>query len=157
MTGKPALTVLCVGKLREGFWRDAEAEYRKRLTRYTTQIEVVEVSEEPTPENAREREGERLLTRLPERACVVALDSQGKSLDSVEFAVWLDRKLAEGVASEFVFVIGGSEGLSDAVRERAHLVLAFGKMTFPHQMMRVILLEQLYRAAKINRGEAYHK
>jgi 23S rRNA (pseudouridine1915-N3)-methyltransferase len=163
MTGKPQITLLCVGKLKETFWKEAEAEYLKRLQSYTTKITVIEIPDEPTPENAsvateaqiREREGEKLLTKLPERAYIIALDSRGKQLDSVAFATHLESILLS--YSEFVFIIGGSLGLSESLKERAHLTLSFGKLTLPHQLMRVVLLEQIFRAAKIGRGENYHK
>jgi 23S rRNA (pseudouridine1915-N3)-methyltransferase len=166
MTGKPQITLLCVGKLKETFWKDAEAEYLKRLQSYTTKIRVIEILDEPTPENAsaateaqiREREGEKLLgklAKLTERAYVIVLDSQGKSFDSVAFATHLESVLLS--YSEIVFIIGGSLGLSESVKEKAHLILSFGKFTLPHQLMRVVLLEQIFRAGKIGRGENYHK
>jgi 23S rRNA (pseudouridine1915-N3)-methyltransferase len=163
MNGKPQITLLCVGKLKETFWKEAQEEYLKRLQNYTTKITVIEIPDEPTPENAssateaqiREREGERLLVKVPERAYIIALDSRGKQFDSIAFSEHLESMLLSH--SEFVFVIGGSLGLSEAVKERAHLLLSFGKFTLPHQLMRVVLLEQLFRAAKIGRGENYHK
>ncbi|GAB4454509.1 MAG: 23S rRNA (pseudouridine(1915)-N(3))-methyltransferase RlmH [Armatimonadaceae bacterium] len=156
--------IIAVGKLRETYWKAAEAEYLKRLTGYTSRIEVTEVADEPTPDNAsaaeedliREREGQRLLAKIGERDYVVALDRQGKSLGSETFAAHLDTRATEGY-SIFTFVIGGSLGLSPSVLSRAHLTLSFGAFTYPHQLMRVLLLEQLFRAAKIQRGEAYHK
>jgi 23S rRNA (pseudouridine1915-N3)-methyltransferase len=163
MTGKPHIALLCVGKLKESFWKEAETEYLKRLQSYTTKITVIEIPDEPTPENAsvatemqiKEREGEKLLAKIPERAYVIALDSQGKQFDSVAFAAHLESVLLS--YSEFVFVIGGSLGLSDAMKDKAHLTISFGKFTLPHQLMRVVLLEQIFRAGKIGRGESYHK
>jgi 23S rRNA (pseudouridine1915-N3)-methyltransferase len=166
MTGKPQITLLCVGKLKETFWKDAEAEYLKRLQSYTTKITVIEIPDEPTPENASvateaqisEREGEKILAKIAktsERAYIIALDSQGKQFDSITLATHLESVLLSH--SEFVFVIGGSLGLSESVREKAHLILSFGKFTLPHQLMRVVLLEQIFRAGKIGRGESYHK
>jgi 23S rRNA (pseudouridine1915-N3)-methyltransferase len=164
MTGKFAVTVVCVGKLREAFWKDAEAEYVKRLSAFTSRLSVVEVADEPTPENAspateeaiRAKEAERILARLGERDYVIALDRGGATLDSPGFAARLERLASDG-NSAFAFVIGGSLGLHDTVLARAGLTLSFGAFTYPHQLMRVILLEQLYRAGKINRGENYHK
>jgi Uncharacterized conserved protein len=165
MTGKIQIRVLAVGKVREAYWRDAAAEYRKRLSAYATKLEVVEVADEPTPDGAspaqeeavRLREAERLLARVGEREYVVALDgSRGATLTSEAFSAHLSRRAAEGDGA-FAFVIGGSLGLHPSVLERADFALSFGALTFPHQLMRVLLLEQLYRAMKIARGEAYHK
>jgi 23S rRNA (pseudouridine1915-N3)-methyltransferase len=158
------IRVIAVGKLREGFWRDAEAEYRKRLSGYTTRLEVIEVADEPTPDNAspaqedaaRQREAERILARLSEREHVIALDGAGRTFSSPAFAAHLGGLATQGV-SDLAFVIGGSLGLHESVHVRAALILSFGAFTFPHQLMRVVLLEQVYRAFKINRGEPYHK
>jgi len=159
------IRVIAVGKLREAFWRDAEAEYRKRLSGYTTRLEVIEVADEPTPDNAspaqedaaRLREGERILARLSEREHVIALDSAGRAFSSPAFAAHLQNLATQGGVSDVAFVIGGSLGLHESVRARAGLLLSFGAFTFPHQLMRVVLLEQVYRAFKIARGEPYHK
>jgi 23S rRNA (pseudouridine1915-N3)-methyltransferase len=159
------IRILAVGRLREAFWRDAEAEYRKRLSGYTAKIEVVEVADEPTPDNAspaqeeatRLREAERLLARLTDREYVIALDGGGREFTSPAFAAHLGTLASERGAGDLAFVIGGSLGLHESVRARAGLVLSFGRFTYPHQLMRVILLEQLYRAAKISANEAYHK
>lgn len=166
MAAKPQVKIVAVGRLRERYWQDAEAEYIKRLGAYTTRLEVIEVADEPTPDGAspaqeeeiRRREGERLLARIGEREYVVALDgSRGRAFTSTAFATHLERLAAEEGRSALAFVIGGSLGLHASVLERAELRLSFGAFTFPHQLMRVILLEQLYRAAKILRGEPYHK
>lgn len=162
---RPRLTILAVGRLRETFWKDAAAEYVKRLGGLASSVAVVEVPDEPTPDGAspadeaaiREREGAKLLAKVGERDYVVACDGRGKTLDSPELARRMERLCAEDGVSAFTFVVGGSLGLSDAVRERADLILSFGPMTFPHQLLRVMLLEQVYRAFKIQRGEAYHK
>jgi 23S rRNA (pseudouridine1915-N3)-methyltransferase len=165
MAAKPQVKIVAVGRLRERHWQDAEAEYRKRLGSYTAKLTVAEVADEPTPDDAppaqeeaiRQREGERLLVQIGQREYVIALDRSGRSFDSLGFAAHLDRITAEEGASALTFVIGGSLGLSAAVLNRADLALSFGAFTFPHQLMRVILLEQIYRAAKIQRGEPYHK
>lgn len=166
MAAKPQVKILAVGKLREPFWKAAQEEYTKRLTGYTSRIEVVEVADEASPDDAstaqeaavRLREAERLLAKISERDYVIALDgTHGKVFTSPAFAAHLETLAANGDASAFVFVIGGSLGLHESVRTRANLLLTFGSFTYPHQMMRVILLEQLYRASKIARGEAYHK
>ena len=157
------LTILCVGKLKEKFMRDAVAEYEKRLTRYV-KLDVVEVADERTPDGAsekeeeriREKEGERLLRQIKEDDHVVALAISGKQYDSLAFARRLDGVALRG-RSRVVFVIGGSLGLSEQVLARADEELSFSRMTFPHQLMRVILLEQIYRGYRIIRGEPYHK
>ncbi len=157
------ITVLCVGKIKEKYFTDAVSEYMKRLSRYA-KTEIVEVEDEKTPDRAsdaeneavKEKEGARLLAKMPEDAYVIALAIEGKAPDSVE----LSRKIeALGVAgrSHLCFVIGGSLGLSKKVLDRADEHLSFSRMTFPHQLMRVILLEQLYRSFRIMRGEPYHK
>ena len=157
------ITILAVGKLKEAFYRDAAAEYQKRLGRYV-KLEILETPDEKAPEHASaterrkitELEGERLLKLMRADAYVIALAIKGKMLDSVELSEKI-RLLGVGGVSQIVFVIGGSLGLSDAVLQRADLQLSFSKMTFPHQLMRVILLEQVYRANRIQRGEPYHK
>ncbi len=157
------ITVLAVGKIKEKFFVQALEEYAKRLGRYCT-LEMIAVEDEPTPDHASEkqekqileREGERLLARLPREAYVIALAIRGKMLDSPGLAAFMEARALEG-KSQLVFVIGGSLGLSEAVMERADYALSFSLMTFPHQLMRVILLEQIYRAFRITRGEPYHK
>ncbi len=157
------ITIVSVGKIKEKYLQDAIAEYAKRLSRYE-KLELIEVADEKTPDQAsdmeekaiKEKEGKRILERLPKDAYVIALRIDGKMLSSTE--------LAERVASLFVrgeshlcFVIGGSLGLSEEVLHTADEGLSFSKMTFPHQLMKVILLEQLYRAERINHHEPYHK
>ncbi len=155
--------VICVGKLKEKYLKDACGEYIKRLSRFCT-LSVTELKDEPVPEQASEaqteqaitREGERILQKIGDRDFVVSLCVEGKSLSSEGFANELSHVFQKG-ASRLVFVIGGSCGLSDDVKKRSNLRLSFSAMTFPHQLMRVILLEQLYRAYKINANESYHK
>lgn len=161
------ITVLCVGKIKEKFYRDAIAEYGKRLGRYC-RLEIVEVADEKTPESAgvlmeeqiREREGARLSARLEKYrqtgAFVCALAIDGKQLDSVELARKIEQLGTSGI-SHIVFLIGGSLGMSKSVLHGADIQLSFSRMTFPHQMMRVILLEQIYRSYRIINGEPYHK
>ena len=157
------ITIACVGKVKEAFYRDACAEYIKRLSRYA-RIEFAEVADEKTPEFAspaeedriRAREGERLQKVIPADACVIVLAIEGRQMDSVTFSRQLDA-LAVGGTSHIVFVIGGSLGLSPEVMALADRKLSFSAMTFPHQLMRVILLEQVYRAFRISRNEPYHK
>lgn len=157
------ITILTVGTIKEPYLRDALAEYKKRLGAYC-KTEIVECREEKLPENPSEterqnavrREGERLLAAMPKKAYVIALCIEGKQVSSEEFARRLDVLSTSG-NSDLVFVIGGSDGLSDAVKNRAGWKLSFSMMTFPHQLMRVILSEQLYRAMNILGGGKYHK
>ncbi len=157
------IRILCVGKIKEKFMREALGEYSKRLSRYI-KLEIAEVADEKTPDNASEREelqirdkeGERLLKLIRQEDYVIALAIDGKMYDSVTFSQKLDRFGMLGRGS-VVFVIGGSLGLGEQVLERADEAISFSKMTFPHQLMRVILLEQIYRGYRILRNEPYHK
>lgn len=157
------ITVLTVGKIKEKYLRDGIAEYAKRLGRYC-RLEILEVADEKTPDQAsaaqeaqiRRTEGERLLRYIKDGDYVIALAINGHMPDSVELSKELDRLGVQG-KGHLVFVIGGSLGLSDEVLDRADDHLSFSKMTFPHQLMRMILLEQLYRSFRISRGEPYHK
>ena len=155
--------ILCVGKLRESYWRDAMAEYQKRLSRLGG-LDILECPDLPEPKNASpadvrriiEAEGEALLSRLKPRDHVIALCVEGKQLDSPSLAQRLSR-LEDTSVGRIVFIIGGSNGLSEAVIRRADERLSFSPMTFPHQLARVMLAEQVYRARKILAGETYHK
>ncbi|MFC4766577.1 23S rRNA (pseudouridine(1915)-N(3))-methyltransferase RlmH [Effusibacillus consociatus] len=157
------ITVVTVGKMKEKYWVQAASEYEKRLGVYA-KVKSVEVPDEPTPDNASEaqeeaikaKEASRILAQIKERDYVVALAIEGQAFTSEAWAEYLDRIVGQGYSS-FVFVIGGSLGLHKSVLDRANLKLSFSKFTFPHQMMRVILLEQIYRAFRIQRGEPYHK
>jgi len=157
------ITVLCVGKVKEKFYRDAIDEFSKRLSRYC-KLEIVEVNDEKTEEQAseteirlvKEKEGERLLKNIKDDAYVITLCIDGKQLDSEELSEKMEKLGIQGT-SHIYFVIGGSLGLADAVIKRADYKLSFSKMTFPHQLMRVILLEQIYRGYRIMNHEPYHK
>lgn len=157
------ITILCVGKLKEKYWREAEQEYLKRLNAYA-RVKIIEILDEPCPEEAshrvreqvKEKEGERLLVALPPHSWRIALDLRGKSCSSEEMAAKVDDWLLQGW-SHLVFIIGGSLGLANKVVAACQFKLSFGAFTYPHQLMRVILLEQIYRWQKIRRGEAYHK
>jgi 23S rRNA (pseudouridine1915-N3)-methyltransferase len=157
------IQVVCVGKLKEKYWTDAVAEYAKRLGAYA-KLDIRELPDEKTPdslspaeeEQVRVREGERILAALKPEAHVIALAIDGEMWSSEQLAAHLDKQAVYGGGS-VAFVIGGSLGLSPAVLSRADKRLSFGRMTYPHQLMRVILLEQIYRAFKINRGEPYHR
>lgn len=144
------ITVIAVGKLKERFWRDACAEYSKRLSGYCN-LTVREI-----PDSNREQEGALVLETLPESATIIVLDIQGKETSSEALASQIERYTVEG-ASHLVFVIGGSDGLTDAVKERAAWCMSFGPITLPHNLARVVLLEQIYRAFKIIKREPYHK
>ena len=157
------ITLYTVGKIKETFYRQAIGEYEKRLGRYC-KLKIVEVADEKTPERAsaaeetqiREKEGERLEKKLKEGTYVIALAIDGKKMDSVGFSEKIGDLKLHG-KSEIGFVIGGSLGLSERILKRADMRLSFSDMTFPHQLMRVILLEQIYRAFRILGNEPYHK
>ena len=157
------ITCVTVGKIKEKYLTEAIREYEKRLSRYC-KLEIVELVDEKTPEGAspaeedaiREREGGRILKVIRDDAYVIALAIEGKMLDSVELSQKIEA-LGTGGVSHIAFVIGGSLGLSPAVLKRADYALSFSRMTFPHQLMRVILLEQIYRSFRIMKHEPYHK
>ena len=150
------LHVVAVGKLKEKYWTDAVNEYLKRFSRYA-RADVTECPEgacDSSPAANKKREAEGILAKC--KGYVVLTDLRGEQLTSEEFAQMLDKESARGV-SEFTFVIGGSHGVDESVYARADRIVSFGKMTYPHQLMRVILLEQLYRAETIINGTSYHK
>ena len=157
------ITVICVGKIKEKFYTQAIMEYSKRLSRYC-KLEIVELADEKTPENAGEqvnlnikaKEGDRILSAIKDDAYVIVLAIEGKMLDSVELSQKIE-KLGINGTSNITFVIGGSLGLDKRVLDRADYKLSFSKMTFPHQLMRVVLLEQIYRSYRIMKNEPYHK
>lgn len=157
------ITLVTVGKIKERFYTDAIEEYSKRLSRYC-KLEMIQMADEKTPDRASEneerkikdKEGERILSSIKEGTYVAALAIEGEMLDSVKLSEKIDSLGVRGT-SHIVFVIGGSLGLSDTVLKRADYKLSFSKMTFPHQLMRVILLEQIYRSYRIMYGEPYHK
>lgn len=157
------ITVLTVGKIKEKYLKDAINEYSKRLSKYC-KLEIIEVQDEKTPDNASEvvedmiraKEAERLLKHVKDDAYVVTLEINGKQLSSEELADKIEKLGVQGT-SHIMFVIGGSIGLGEEVLRRSNLALSFSKMTFPHQLMRVILLEQIYRSYRIINGEPYHK
>ncbi len=157
------IRILCVGKLREQYWIKAADEYIKRLGRYC-KLTVLEIKGEKLPENAsasvKEKgkiaEGCRILSRLGVNDYVIALDIEGTAMSTLKLSERIEQLAVSGV-KEAVFIIGGSNGLSDRVVLRADLRLSFSKMTYPHQLMRIILLEQIYRCYKILKNETYHK
>jgi 23S rRNA (pseudouridine1915-N3)-methyltransferase len=157
------ISIISIGKLKEKYLKQGIDEYLKRLSAYA-KVEIIELPDEKAPENLSEtdmeivknKEGSRILEKMSDDTYVIALAIQGKAKSSEELAKDMDRLATYG-KSKIAFVIGGSLGLSKEVMQRANDTLSFSKMTFPHQLMRLILLEQIYRAFKINRGEPYHK
>lgn len=157
------ITLLCVGKLKEAYWRDACAEYEKRLGAFC-KFRLVEVAEERLPDNPSpaqiaatvEAEGKRLLEQIPKDSAIIPLCIEGKELDSPMLASRMQKMAVEGI-SHITFIIGGSWGLSEQVKSRAVLRLSMSPMTFPHQLARVMVLEQVYRAFQIVSGGKYHK
>ncbi|MCR5406488.1 MAG: 23S rRNA (pseudouridine(1915)-N(3))-methyltransferase RlmH [Lachnospiraceae bacterium] len=157
------IDILCVGRLKEKYLKDAVAEYSKRLSRYCT-LNIIETPDEKVSEDqgealdekARNAEGERLLKHIRDDAYLITLEIEGRSLSSTELASAIYETGLKGI-SRIQFIIGGSIGLSSKIIKRADMHLSFSRMTFPHQLMRVILLEQIYRSFKINNNEPYHK
>lgn len=157
------IRIIAVGKLKEKYWRDAVGEYAKRLGAYCS-LEIVEVKESPLRANpsaadeeaVKTAEGEDILRHISKGDYVITLEIKGRGLSSEQLADKMADLALDG-KSNIAFVIGGSLGLSQEVSKRADFKLSFSAMTFPHQMMRVILLEQIYRSFKINRNETYHK
>lgn len=157
-----SMALICMGRLKEKYWRDAAAEYEKRLSRFG-KFEIIELADLPEPVNSSpaieaqicKKEGEAILSKIREGDIVVVLCIDGKQMDSVQLSQKLTQLCDTG--RRVVFVIGGSLGLSPEVTARAQLKLSFSPMTFPHQLARVMLLEQVYRAMKIAAGERYHK
>lgn len=157
------ITLITVGKIKEKYFTDAIKEYAKRLSRYC-KLEILELADEKTPDGASEaeemqikaKEGERILKSVKDNAYVFALAIQGKKMSSEDFADTINR-LGIGGDSHLMFIIGGSLGLDDRVLKRADCLISFSDMTFPHQLMRLILLEQIYRAYRIIQNEPYHK
>lgn len=157
------ITVITVGKIKEKYLKDAIAEYSKRLSKYC-KLEIVEVADEKTPDNAsdivedaiRSKEAERIIKYVKDDAFVITLEINGKQLSSEELAEKIDKLGVQGT-SHIIFIIGGSIGLGQEVLQKSNFSLSFSKMTFPHQLMRVVLLEQIYRSYRIINGEPYHK
>lgn len=158
-----SVSILCVGKLKESYFAAAVKEYQKRLSRLMP-VNIIELPDEREPQNAspalcdavKKKEGERILAKIPQNAYVIAMCIEGRGLTSEKLAQKLQTLFVEG-KSDIIFVIGGSLGLDEAVTRRAQEHMSMSAMTFPHQLARVMLMEQLYRAAKLNAGERYHK
>lgn len=148
------MKIICVGKIKEKFFVSAIEEYSKRISKYT-KLDIIEISDEADKTVALKKEGEKILSKIKDNDYVVTLEIEGNSLDSVEFAKKVDNNF--GSNKNLTFVIGSSYGLDDLVKQRSDYKMSFSKLTFPHQLFRVILLEQIYRAYKINNNENYHK
>ena len=157
------ISIICVGKIKEKYLKLGIDEFKKRLSKYC-KLEIIELDDEKAPENLsdkemlmiKEKEGKKILSKIKDNSYVIALAIDGKNLSSEELADTINNLGVRG-NSHRVFIIGGSLGLSDEILSRANYKLSFSKMTFPHQLMRLILLEQVYRAYRINSGEPYHK
>ena len=156
------ITVVCAGKRKEKYLRDGVAEYEKRLRPYADlrTIEIIEERMKDRPslaekEEVLRREGERLSSQIPQRAYLIVLDVGGEEMSSEKFSARIDRLILMG-ESHIAFLIGGPFGLSDELRQRADLRLSFSQFTLPHQLIRLFLMEQIYRSFKISRHEPYH-
>jgi len=150
------IKIICVGQIKEKYLKEAIEEYKKRLDKYTN-IEIIEVKDEGLvePQKAIKLEEDKLSKHIQDKDYLITLEIEGKELTSIEFAKKLDNILVEN--SNITFVIGGSYGLSESIKAKANYHLSFSKLTFPHQLFRVLLLEQIYRAYRINNNENYHK
>ena len=157
------IKLVTVGKLKEKYLKDGIAEYMKRLNRFC-KVEMIELADEKTPDKASdlenqqilEKEGNKILSKINEREFVIALAIEGEQFPSEKFSQLMMDTTVHGF-SDITFVIGGSLGLSPAVKKRANLLMSFGKLTLPHQLMRLVLIEQIYRAFMIQQGSPYHK
>lgn len=157
------IKIICVGKIKEKYLKDGIAEYQKRLSRFT-QFEIIELADEKTPEKASqaekekimEKEANRILSKIGNRDYVIALAIEGKQYASEEFSQFVTDITIQGF-SDITFIIGGSLGLHSKIKQKAHALISFGRLTLPHQLMRLVLTEQIYRAFMIQEGSPYHK
>lgn len=157
------IKIICVGKIKEKYLKDGIAEYQKRLSRFT-QFEIIELADEKTPEKASqaenekiiEKEANRILSKIGNRDYVIALAIEGKQYASEEFSQFVTDITIQGF-SDITFIIGGSLGLHSKIKQKAHALISFGRLTLPHQLMRLVLSEQIYRAFMIQEGSPYHK
>ena len=147
------IKIICVGKIKEKFYEEATFEYLKRLSKYTN-VQIIEVQDEPNVQKTLKVEAERILKHIKENDYIITLEIEGKQLSSLEFASKLEKTMITN--SNITFIIGGSLGLDNSIKQRSNYALSFSKMTFPHRLFRIILLEQIYRSFKIN-NETYHK
>jgi len=155
------IKIICVGKIKEQYLKDAIGEYSKRLSKYCSLI-VKELEEEKLSDESlssqeiiKNKEGDKIISSLDKNDYIILLDLKGKEYSSIELAGIIQKRIDEG--KNISFIIGGSYGVSERVKEKANMLLSFSKLTFPHQLFRVILLEQIYRSFKINHNEKYHK
>ena len=148
------IKIIAVGKIKESFYKEAICEYLKRISRYT-KIEIIEVPDEPSEEKALRIEEERILKHIKDTDYVITLEIEGEVIKSLELATKIDKLMI--TKPNITFVIGGSYGLGNSIKERSNYRLSFSKLTFPHQLFRVVLLEQIYRIYKIINNESYHK
>lgn len=157
------IKIICVGKIKEKYLKDGIAEYQKRLSRFT-QFEIIELADEKTPEKASqaenekimEKEANRILSKIGNRDYVIALAIEGKQYASEVFSQFVTDITIQGF-SDITFIIGGSLGLHSKIKQKAHALISFGRLTLPHQLMRLVLTEQIYRAFMIQEGSPYHK
>lgn len=155
------INIICVGKLKEKYWVMAENEYSKRLSRFV-KLNLIQLPDEKLTGNdsldniAKEKEGEKIISKIPKNSFVIAMDIKGKQLSSEEFSKQIENLSITG-KSNITFIIGGSLGISDSVLKKVDKKISFSKMTFPHQLFRIMLLEQIYRSFKIINNETYHK
>jgi len=147
------IKIICVGKIKETFFKEAVQEYQKRLTKYV-KMEIIEVADYATTD-ASEKEAEHILKYIKEEDYIITLEIEGENLSSVEMSKIIEKQMIN--SRNIVFIIGGSTGLSDKVKRISNFSLSFSKLTFPHQLFRVMLLEQIYRSFKIIKNETYHK
>lgn len=143
------IKIICVGKIKEQYLKDAILEYKKRISKYH-KLEIIEL-----PDNSIEEEGNAILKVINDKDYVITLEIEGQMIDSIEFSNRIEKIFIEH--SNITFIIGGSDGLSDKIKAISNFKLSFSKMTFPHQLIRVFLLEQIFRAFKISHGETYHR
>ena len=148
------IKIICVGKIKEKFYEEATFEYLKRLSKYTN-VQIIEVQDEPNVQKTLKVEAERILKHIKENDYIITLEIEGKQLSSLEFASKLEKTMITN--SNITFIIGGSLGLDNSIKQRSNYALSFSKMTFPHRLFRIILLEQIYRSFKIINNETYHK
>lgn len=157
------INIIAVGKIKEKYTRDGIREFQKRLSRYCN-LKIIEIDDEKAPENLSERdmelvkdkEGKKILSKIPQNSHIISLEIEGRQLSSEELSKKMEDLMIDGI-NDITFIVGGSLGLSSEVRNRANFKLSFSNMTFPHQLMRLILLEQIYRGFRIMKGEPYHK
>ena len=157
------IRIVAVGKIKERYIQEGIKEFTKRLSRYCS-LDIIEIDDEKAPENlskkemdiVKKKEGDRILSKIPQNTFIISLEIEGKQLSSEDLSNKIEDLMIDGV-NDITFIIGGSLGLSEEVRNRSNFKLSFSKMTFPHQLMRLILLEQIYRAWRIMKGEPYHK